>query len=305
MRTRRQHPQTEQLHFVRPETRTTIGSYNVIAQLGRGATGLVCLAEHTLTKERVAIKTLDPRHLGDREFTERLLAEHSLASRAGHPGLLEVRQTGFSMADGPYIVMEFLDGESLQTWLERMDPSTAQLSHLAAMIGYQIADAVAALHAGGVVHCDLKPANVFVLYEASMGGTPRVKVIDYGVARDITEPPANEGEISGTPAFMSPEQWNGAPTTKSDVYSLGCLLFELVTNTPLFSGTLPVLMYQHCEAMPDRPSARRPGISEPLERIIVRALSKDPAMRPSMSELADELWALCASPYPMPMSASA
>ncbi|MCX5743845.1 MAG: serine/threonine-protein kinase, partial [Proteobacteria bacterium] len=147
------------------------------------------------------------------------------------------------------------------------------------------AAALAALHAGGVIHCDVKLDNVLVL---DGGATrPTVKVVDFGVSRlvDDPEPPT---AIAGTPASMAPEQWRCAPVPASDVYALCCVLYELLTGAPLFDGSLPEIMAAHLEQRPPRPSWLR-AMPDELERVILRALAKDPAHRPTMADLADEL----------------
>lgn len=261
------------------------GAYGVVAPIGRGATAEVYLGQHHATGERVAIKALDPRYCQHGDIAGRLLGERGIADRCNHPGLLEIFDSGYSLEGVPYLVMELLDGESLQALIDRQDVSLEAMI----MIGSQIASAVAGAHAAGVIHCDIKPANVYVLYEATAAGWPRIKVIDFGVARLTSDPPLPNGEIAGTPSFMAPEQWHGEASDKSDVYALGCLMYELVTGEPMFSGTLPKLMLQHCEQLPERPSTHRADIPAELERLIVRSLAKDPAMRPTMAELANEL----------------
>jgi serine/threonine protein kinase len=118
---------------------------------------------------------------------------------------------------------------------------------------------------------------------------PQVKVIDFGVSRRVDEPPADEASIAGTPAYMSPEQWKGQPQPATDVYALGCVLYELVTGETPFDGSLPQLMLAHLEQRPARPTWLRAHLPIELERVILRALAKDPALRPTMRELADEL----------------
>ncbi len=158
-----------------------------------------------------------------------------------------------------------------------------------AAIVAQLAGALAAVHAAGVIHCDVKPTNVFVMYEPGLDGWPRTKLIDFGVARRLDEVLAPGDTIFGTPSFMAPEQWRGAPSTKSDVYSLGCMMYELVTGEPVFLGTLPQLMAAHVEELPPRPSRINPGVPAEIERVIVRALAKDPGMRPAMTEIQHEI----------------
>jgi len=269
---------------------TWLDGYGMVAPLARGGTSTVYVGHHLVTGERVAIKALDPFYLGHDDMVDRLLGEYALARRARHPGLLEIRRAEQTRQGIPYLVMEYLDGENLGAWIDRAPRARAAVLAIAA----QVAHAVAALHAGGVVHCDVKPDNVFVLNEPGRPRGPRIKVIDYGVARLADSPPC-ENTVAGTPAFMPPEQWRGAPTAKSDVYALGCLLYELATKEPVFSGALPQLMTAHCEQLPPRPSLRDPAIDADLERLIVRSLAKDPSVRPAMAELAVALDALAAA----------
>jgi serine/threonine protein kinase len=258
-----------------------LGNYVMIALLAKGGTASVYLAEHLPTGKRVALKLLDPMYATRNEVVQKFFAEHDISRAVRHPGLLDITVSDISASGVPYIVMELLDGENLGALAERglvaMDAILA--------IGTQIASAVASMHRNGYVHCDVKPDNVFVLYEQTKDGWPQVKVIDYGVSRKTTEPATEDGTIAGTPMYMSPEQWRGAPTTKSDVYALGCLLYELCTGDQPFHGTLPQLMLLHCEQLPLRPSTYRSEMSPTLEGLVMRMLAKDPAMRPTMDEV--------------------
>jgi eukaryotic-like serine/threonine-protein kinase len=267
-----------------------LGDYQILGLLARGGTGGVYLGAHVRTQTRVAIKMLDPHWRKHEDVVRRMLDEHAVASSVSHNGLLAIHAAE-QMFDGtPYLVMELLDGENLGELVER---GNIVMNAIAA-IGAQIADAVAALHEAGIVHCDIKPDNVFVLYQPGLNGWPRIKVIDYGVSQ--RESTRDGSVIAGTPSCMAPEQWRGEPITKSDVYSLGCVLYWMVTGVPPFMGPLPQLMMSHTSAMPPRPSATR-ELPPELERIIMRALSKDPAMRPTMKEMARDLAAFAAQ-YP-------
>jgi serine/threonine-protein kinase len=255
----------------------------ILQTLARGGTARVFLAE-TPSGERVAVKLLDPTYAADPVVTASFLAEAEVARAVCHPGLVDVRAAACTAETGiPYLVMELLDGETLQAVVDRVDLPLGAI----VAIAEQVATAVAALHDAGYVHCDVKAANVFVLFD-TLAGQPRVKVIDFGVARRV-DAEATGDVISGTPTCMAPEQWRGEATPKSDVYALGCMLYELVTGEPLFSGTLPQLAVAHCEALPPRPSNHRSGIDPKLERLIVRTLAKDPAFRPTMIDVAREL----------------
>jgi serine/threonine-protein kinase len=260
-------------------------AYGVISEIARGGMSTIYLGEDRATGERVAIKALDAFYVGHSDLVHRLLGEHDLAKRARHPGLIDIRCAEQTTHGVPYLVMEYLDGESLRALIDRGMPERSAILAIAA----QVARAVAALHAAGVVHCDIKPDNVFVLYAAADNGAPRVKVIDYGVARTIQEPTAPDSSIAGTPAFMAPEQWYGTPVPASDVYALGVLLYELITGRPVFSGSLPQLMSAHCEQLPVWPSVSCPDLAPELDKLIMRMLAKDPAMRPIMAEIDAEL----------------
>lgn len=257
---------------------TRLGTYNVVAPIARGGTSGVFVGEHVATGDKVALKVLDPFYRGHEEVVNRLLAEREVSIRVKHPALVDVLDADRE-GELPYIVMEYLDGESLGRLADR---GQIELDALVA-IGAQIAGALAALHAGGVTHCDIKPDNILVLYD-SAGWPPRIKVIDFGVARFVEEAPA-ENTVAGTPCYMAPEQWRGQPTAKSDVYAFGCMLYELVTGDQPFHGTLPQLMLAHHEWLAERPSLHRSDLPPELERLIVRTMAKDPALRPTMAEL--------------------
>ena len=171
-----------------------LGDYDVIGLLARGGMGGVYLGEHRVTKARVALKVLDPHWARNKDIVARMFAEHEFANRASHPGLLEISDAKIDEEDGsPYLVMELLDGENLGDLVERGRLVPGAI----AAIGAQIARAVCALHDAGVIHCDLKPDNVFVLYEHGLRGWPNVKVLDYGVSRNVSE--GISESIAGTP----------------------------------------------------------------------------------------------------------
>ncbi|HEX3764998.1 MAG TPA: serine/threonine-protein kinase [Kofleriaceae bacterium] len=290
MKRRRQTSRTIPDHASRRIEDAGLDAYGVIGEIARGGMSTIYLGEDRATGERVAIKALDAFHVGHSDLVHRLLAEHELARRARHPGLIDIRCADQTAHGVPYLVMEYLDGESLRELCDRRALSRDAILDIVA----QVACALAALHAAGVVHCDVKPDNVFVLCDPDAGGAPRVKVIDFGVARSVHDAghdgaEAVPGAIAGTPAFMAPEQWYGAPVPASDVYALGALLYELVTGRPVFSGSLPQLMTAHCEQLPVRPAALCGDLRPELDRLIMRMLAKDPALRPTMAAIDAEL----------------
>lgn len=259
------------------------GEYDVTVPLARGGMGGVYQATCAETGTRVALKVLDPQFASSPEVVDRLFAEQAISALTKHPGLLEIREARRTDDGVPYLVMELLEGESLG---ELACGRELDLGTIIAITA-QAAAALSALHAVGVVHCDVKHDNIYVLDQA-IGAWPRVKIIDFGVSRLANEPPLPDATIAGTPWCMAPEQWKGEPTTASDVYALGCLLYDLTTGTQPFDGSLPELMLAHMEKRPARPSWLRAMPME-LERIILRSLAKDPAARPTMAELATEL----------------
>lgn len=274
----------------RPARRSSrFGDYEIVAPIAHGGMGGVYLALHSRTGERVALKVLDAQFADHPEVVERLYAEHHLASRTSHPGVVQIRGAGRSTDGLPYLVMEYLIGETLA---DLADKRPLELPTIMAICA-QAAGALAALHAVDVVHCDVKHENLFILNQ-QLGGWPRVKVIDFGVSRRADEPPRSDPSVAGTPWCIAPEQWRGEPCTATDVYALGCLLYDLTTGQPPFDGSLPELMTAHLERRPARPSwvRRMPG---ELERLILWSLAKKPEHRPTMhhvalalSSLADE-----------------
>ena len=267
------------------------GDYEVVAELARGGTASVFLGEHRITKQRVALKVIAPYYSHRAELVRRLLAERNVSDRVRHAGLLDIFVAATSDTGTPFLVMDYLEGECLGKVLERgrLDISAA------VEIGAQIANAVEALHGAGVVHCDLKPDNIFLLKHDSERPAPKVKVIDYGVARLCGESLTEDTEaIAGTPPYMAQEQWRGAPIPRSDVYSLGCVLYELVTGEPPFTGELLALMRSHSQEIPVPPS-KYVSMPAELEDLIMRALAKDSVMRPSMLELASALSRMAAT----------
>jgi serine/threonine-protein kinase len=260
--------------------------YEVISPIAHGGMGGVYLAAHVRTGERVALKILDPAFADHAEIVERLVGEHALASRTDHPGVVDIRAAAWTRDRVPYLVMEYLEGETLGAIADRGPIELASIIAVCA----QAAAALAALHAVGVIHCDVKHDNLFVMNH-QVGGWPRVKVIDFGVSHAVDEAVRAEPSVAGTPWCIAPEQWRGRPIPASDVYALGCLLYDLTTGGPPFDGSLSELITAHLERRPTRPTWVR-AMPMALERLILRSLAKDPAHRPAMRDVAIELAAL-------------
>jgi beta-lactam-binding protein with PASTA domain/predicted Ser/Thr protein kinase len=247
------------------------GRYRIVRKLGSGGMANVYLAEDQELGRRVAIKILNDRHAHDDQFVERFRREAKNAAGLSHPNIVSIYDRG--EAEGTYyIAMEYLDGRSLKELIVARGPAPINIA-----IEYtrQILDALRFAHRNGIVHRDIKPHNVIVDAEG------RVKVTDFGIARAGTTQMTEVGSIIGTAQYLSPEQARGAPVDQtSDLYSVGIVLYELLTGTVPFSGDSPVeIAMKHISAAPRPPSAHRADIPAELDKIVLRALAKSPEQR--------------------------
>jgi eukaryotic-like serine/threonine-protein kinase len=252
------------------------GRYRIVRKLGTGGMANVYLAEDQELGRRVAIKILDERHAADESFVERFRREAKSAAALSHPNIVAIYDRG--EAEGTYyIAMEYLDGRTLKELLVRFGTPPVKVA-----IGYtrQILAALSFAHKNGLVHRDIKPHNVLV----DSGG--HVKVTDFGIARSGTSQMTEAGSIIGTAQYLSPEQARGAPVDqRSDIYSIGVLLFELLTGSVPFTGDTPVeIAMKHLSAIPEPPSKQRPEVPRGLDLVVLRALAKDPEDRYQSSE---------------------
>ena len=272
-----------------------LGGYQVLAHLARGGMGGIYMARHPVSGDRVALKALDPQWAHHDDATSRLHFELEVSGRIDHSGVIRIFEAGLDQGV-PFLVMELIDGEDLGSLVERGRLELAAATAIAA----QTADALAATHAAGIIHCDLKPANVMALYDRGLAGWPRVKVLDFGVARRVDGP---ADEVAGTPPYMAPEQWHGRASFETDVYGLGCVLYELCTGAPPFAGAITEVMAQHADHSP-MPLSRLRDVPDALERLVHRMLAKDPTHRPSMPEVSRHLGELAVilsrEPPPLP-----
>src|SRR5688500_4348839 len=231
----------------------------------------VYLAEDQELGRRVAIKILNERHANDDQFVERFRREAKNAAGLSHPNIVAIYDRG--EAEGTYyIAMEYLDGRSLKELIVGRGPAPV---HVAIDYARKILDALRFSHRNGIVHRDIKPHNVIVDAEG------RVKVTDFGIARAGTSQMTEVGSIIGTAQYLSPEQARGAPVDQtSDLYSVGIVLYELLTGTVPFSGDSPVeIAMKHISAVPEPPSMLRAEVPSDLDKIVLRALAKTPEQR--------------------------
>lgn len=260
--------------------------YRLEERLGIGGMGTVYRAVHLLIDRPVAIKVLNQRFVEDEAARTRFRREARAAGRLQHANAVTVTDFGQSSDGYVYIVMELLEGRTLREILAKEAPLDPARSVSLMM---QISDAVAAAHEAGIIHRDLKPANVFIVQRADVPSV--VKVLDFGIAKlaaetlDDDEPMTLTliGAMIGTPRYMSPEQCDGAELTPAaDVYSLGIILYEMLTGTVPFSGSTPLaIAMKHASELPRAPRTFVATIPEALEQVVLHALEKRPEDRPA------------------------
>jgi serine/threonine-protein kinase len=255
------------------------GRYRIVRKLGAGGMANVYLAEDQELGRRVAIKILNDRHAGDEQFVERFRREAKNAASLSHPNIVSIYDRG--EAEGTYyIAMEYLDGRSLKELILSRGPAPVSVA-----IDYarQILSALRFAHRNGIVHRDIKPHNVLV------DGEGHVKVTDFGIARAGASQMTEEGSIIGTAQYLSPEQARGTQVDQtSDLYSLGIVLYEMLTGNVPFTGDSPVeIAMKHLSATPRPLTDTRPDIPKALDMVVQRALAKDPAARYQNAEEMD------------------
>jgi serine/threonine-protein kinase len=255
------------------------GRYRVERKLGSGGMADVYLAEDEELGRKVALKILNERHARDEQFVERFKREARNAAGLNHPHIVRVYDRG--EVDGTYyIAMEYLDGPTLKELLIRKGP-TPPLT--AIKFAREILSALAEAHKHEIVHRDIKPHNVIVSPDWN------VKVADFGIARAGASQMTEAGSIVGTAQYLSPEQARGKPVDqRSDLYSLGIVLYEMLTGKVPFTGDAAVeIAMKHLSVVPEPPSKLRPEVSHDLDAVVMRALAKDPDDRYASAEEMD------------------
>jgi serine/threonine protein kinase len=270
-----------------------LAQYRVLKLLGRGGMGMVFQAEDTQLRRPVALKVMLPEVAAQQQSKVRFLREARAAAALKHDHVVTIYQVGEDRGV-PFLAMEFLRGKSLADWLASgRQASVAETL----IIGRQIAKGLAAAHQAGLIHRDIKPANLWL--EAPAG---RVKVLDFGLARWADGQPdgrsvmrTEQGAVVGTPAFMAPEQARGEEVNaRSDLFSLGCVLYRLAAGRPPFAGDTMVAVLSAVLTQEPRPVRElNPQVPERLAGLIARLLAKQPGERPASAQVvADELLAI-------------
>jgi eukaryotic-like serine/threonine-protein kinase len=261
-----------------------LGSYRITGELSRGGMGAVYLATHEVLGRTAAVKLLRPELTSDPALVTRFVNEAKAASAIRHPGIIEVLDFGHTDDGRAFLVMELLAGETLS----RRIAARGRLADAeATAIARGIASALTAAHDKGIVHRDLKPDNIFLVPDPDTPGGERPKLLDFGIAK-LSDPGAagaghtQTGALMGTPTYMAPEQARAARAIdhRADLYSLGCILYEMLVGEPPFvaigAGELIAL---HMFETPEPPRARVAAISPRLEQVVLRLLAKEPDER--------------------------
>ncbi|WP_022799417.1 protein kinase domain-containing protein [Thermus islandicus] len=259
--------------------------YEVLEKVGVGGMATVYKAKDKRTGRLVALKVPQERFVGDPRFVRRFHREAEVLAKMDHPNIVKVYDHG--QVDGVhFIAMEFLDGEGLDRLIEERRLNLKQ----AAAILARVADALRHIHAQGIVHRDIKPGNVMVLKGALRedGVDPRgVRLMDFGIAagKVLTRLTITGARI-GTPVYMSPEQAKGQKLDhRSDIYSLGIVLYEALTGQPPFTGGYETVIHQQIFQVPTPPKQLKPEIPQALSDLALRMLEKDPSKRPGLEEV--------------------
>jgi len=278
-----------------------IGRYEILEEIGRGAMGVVYKALDPALGRIVAVKTIHLSELTDpaerEKQRERLLREARSAAILSHPGIVTVYDIAES--DGAaHVFMEFVNGPALE---RIMDERRVTRDLVLNVIG-QTAAALDYAHSKGIIHRDVKPANIMIHEDG------KVKITDFGIAKILSERLTQTGTMLGTPNYMSPEQIRGLPLDgRSDQFALATVAYELLTGEkPFTAPSVPAVLFKVVQEEPERPMRLNPTLNAAIEAVLLRALRKDPAERyPTCVEFASALAAACASPgwEPLPRGA--
>jgi serine/threonine-protein kinase len=273
------------------------GRYELVRLIGRGGMGRVFEVRHRLIKRRGALKCLHSYHVRDEAVVARFLAEARAAAAIGSEHIVDITDAGVTHDGTPYLVMEYLDGEDFSKLLKREGPLAPAT---AVELVMQACRGLIAAHRKGIIHRDLKPENLLVTRGAD--GVARVKILDFGMAKFLDNRLTSSQDTFGSPYYMAPEQFFGAGKVdhRADIYSLGVILYELLTGVVPFKGSsVGEIVYQVTMTRPSPVSELRPDVPAALERVVVKAMSAQMDTRfQSVDELAEALAGLASPATP-------
>jgi len=266
-----------------------VAGFKLTRKLGEGGTGETYLAEGPENGGQAAVKLLFPQISADRALIDRLCADATAASKVNHVGMVDLYACGVHASGRAFLAMELLEGKTLTDALIELGAVTDVPSF--ADIGWQLATLLAAAHAAGLVHGGLKPDSIFLTFPPTQAPRPLVRVLDFGMAKFSTSVRHSQtGSLLGAPLYMSPEVGRGLGGVdhRADIYSLGCILFELLCGRPPFVREgKGELIIAHATEAPPPVASLEPSVPQAIDNLIGRMLTKNPAARPqSMGEVA-------------------
>lgn len=278
---------------------TIIQGYRVVRCIGQGGFGAVYELVHCQFARRAALKVLSLPSSRP-EITARFLNEARAANAVRHPGTVQIFEIGQLANGAPWLLMEFIEGETLEERIEAIHNRTAPLLHDSIAILYQLTDVLRMLHERGVIHRDLKPANIKLMPDPSRPEGELAKLLDFGIAKFVSEsllepqdegpapPQTRAGVIMGTPSYMAPEQCvsSATVTAAADVYALGVIAYEMLAGTKPFTVSPPAI---YTAKLTQDPPPLDNGIPFELRSLVMTMLHRDPAQRPSMAQAGEIL----------------
>ncbi len=280
------------------KTGHTLGQYEILRLLGEGGMGAVYEARHTSLERRVAIKTLHANIASNQIALQRFFAEAKTLSRLEHHSIVQVSDFGTSPDGTVYLVMEYLRGDSLGKRLRKIHDQGQSFAPIHALqICWQVAEVLTIAHSKGIIHRDIKPDNLMLVADSVAPSGERVKVLDFGIAKLSGEferavAKTDTNALMGTPMYMSPEQCAGAGKVddRTDVYALGCVLFQMLAGRPPFYAEgAGELIGMHLFQPPPSLLEICPTLPKPVAAIVARMLTKEKSQRPNMALIAEEL----------------
>jgi len=274
----------------------TLGKFRLTERIGEGGMGVVYSGTHTVIGRRVAVKLLLPELSSNSEIIDRFFNEARAAAKVQHPGIVDILDFGYADDGSAYIAMEFLNGESLA---DRIDQAKRVPADDLTRFARQAASALAETHEVGIIHRDLKPDNLFLSPDGDVAGGERVKILDFGIAKlapslDSGGVKTRTGNLMGSPTYMSPEQCRGVSDidARSDIYSLGCVMYEMACGQPPFDGEgVGDIIAKHVYEEPTKINVVQGSTATPaLAAVIMKCLAKERDDRyQTMTELVSAL----------------